>query len=218
MIKNLLSNIKFKCQKGCDQEIPYLELESHYEDNCPNIIVDYKKKYFEMKNKYLELLKKYNELENEFNKNKNPINNHLSNNYKSQYHSHILKDEISNNNWICDICDSLIKDKTENSYRCDECDFDLCKKCKILEDSGYKYKNIFLSKTHSHLLKEKNPKSSSLFERFWTCDICGKKFKIKEEVGRFRCEKCNYDICDNCKIKEESSVNRLNAQLNNMQI
>ena len=219
LIKNILSNIKFKCQNGCNQEIPYLELENHYEENCPNIKVDYKQKYYEMKNKYLELLKKYNELENEFIKYKNnSSNNHIGNDYKSQYHNHILKNKIMNKQCVCDVCDCVIRDKEEKTYRCDECDFDVCEKCKILEDSGYKYKNLFLSKKHSHLLKEIDAKSVSIFKYFWTCDVCGNKFKGKQEVRRFRCNPCDYDICDSCKIKEENAVNHLNIQLNNMHI
>ena len=63
MIKNILSNVKFKCKNGCKQEIPYLELENHYKEKCRNNKTDYKQKYFEYKNKYLDLLKKNIELE-----------------------------------------------------------------------------------------------------------------------------------------------------------
>ena len=54
MLNNILSNIKLKC-KQYDAEIPYLELQKHYENNCSSI--NYKEKYLQYKNKYEELLK-----------------------------------------------------------------------------------------------------------------------------------------------------------------
>ena len=41
--------------------------------------------------------------------------------------------------------------------------------------------------------------------------ICKQSF-AKKSVKRFRCEKCDSDICNNCKIKEEvsSSLEGLN--------
>ncbi len=49
LIKNILSNIKFKCKNGCNEEIPYLELENHYEDKYPNLIIDYKQNIMNIK-------------------------------------------------------------------------------------------------------------------------------------------------------------------------
>ena len=217
-IKNLLSNIKLKCQNGCNQEIPYLEIENHYEENCPNIKIDYKKKYFELKNKYLDIIKKNYELENQFISYKHVNINYINNNFKSIYHSHILvENTYSESNWTCDICNNYYKAKTEKGFRCNNCDFDICIKCRILEDSGYKFNNVFLSKTHKHLLKEKISSSSSP-EPHWICDICNNKFSSKEVIKRFRCEKCDYDICDNCRIHEDNNINQLNNQMDNMHI
>ena len=69
---------------------------------------------------------------------------------------------------VCDICNGEYKEKTEKRFRCEICDFDVCIKCKILEESGYKFNNVFLSKNHQHLLNLGN--SSGLFG--WNCDIC----------------------------------------------
>ena len=214
LIKSILSNIKFKCKNGCNEEIPYLELENHYEENCPNIIKDYKQKYFELQKKYLDILKKNKELEFQLNK-----NNHLNNNtFKSIYHSDILYDKTnSNSDWNCDICDSSYNAKTEKRFRCENCDFDICMKCKILEEYGYKFNNVFLSKNHKHLLKKCN-KPSSLFSRFWSCDKCDIKVKIDGYIERFRCNLCDYDICNNCKNDEENNLNQLNDEMNNMHI
>lgn len=212
LIKDILSNLKFKCKNGCNQEIPYFELEDHYEEKCPNLKIDYKLKYLEYKNKCMDLLKKNLELENQLNKyrNQNNINN---NSFKSAYHKDILYDKTyADNNWICDICNGEYKEKTEKRFRCEICDFDVCIKCKILEESGYKFNNVFLSKNHQHLLNLGN--SSGLFG--WNCDICG-QHKSKKESS-YRCKHCNYDICENCKINEENDINLLNSQLNNMQI
>ena len=43
MVKNILSNLKFKCKNGCDIQIPYNDLREHYEEKCP--ILDFKPKY-----------------------------------------------------------------------------------------------------------------------------------------------------------------------------
>ena len=182
------------------------------------MIIDYKQKYFELKTKYLDILKKNNELEKSLNNNNihSNINNNINNNFKSIYHSHILYDDTNNiTNWKCDICESSYKAKTEKRFRCQNCDFDICIKCKILEESGYKFNNVFLSIKHNHLLKKKNSKSS-LFSRYWFCDVCNKQGKNNEK--RFRCDLCDYDICDDCKNNEENNINQLNAELNNMHI
>ena len=218
LIKNILSNIKFKCQNGCNQEIPYLELEDHYAEKCPNLITDYKEKYFELKNKYLDLEKKYNELEKQLNNYKHVNINNINNNFKSIYHRHNLIDYTNDDSsWSCDICENDYKAKTERRFRCDNCDFDICIKCRILEDSGYKF-NVYLSNYHPHLLKEKNSNLSSIFVRNWKCEVCKKTYNVKENKKRFGCEKCKYNICDDCKIKEDNMINQLNFEMNNMNI
>jgi len=59
MFKNLLEKVKFKCEKGCDQEIPYGDLEQHYNETCPKLVIDFKAKYFEYKKKYQILEEKF---------------------------------------------------------------------------------------------------------------------------------------------------------------
>ena len=208
MIKNILSNLKFKCKNGCNEEIPYLELENHYNEKCRNNKIDYKQKFFEYKNKYLELLNKNMELENQLKqyKNQNKNNIYLSNDFKSKYHSHILYDQTNmDNDWICKICSKDYESKTEKRFRCDSCDFDICLRCKILEESGYIFQDIFISKNHQHLLKKNL--NTELFG--WKCDICKAHFMKKKdtkEVKRFRCQDCNFDICGNCKNNEENEI------------
>ena len=212
-INNILSNLTFKCQNGCNEIIPYSELEKHYNDKCPKLNVDYKSKYIEYKNKYDILLKKYNELEKQFNEYKSNKDNSSANSgvrkynfmtetFQSKYHLHELKDATNDeNDWICDLCKTEYNKKTEGRYRCKKCDFDICVKCKIIEESGYKFGHIFMSKFHTHILQDKTFDDSN-----WMCNECRKNYP-KKSIKRFCCQKCNYDLCNNCKIKEELTNN-----------
>ena len=225
LIQNILSNLTFKCKNNCNEEIPYLELENHYNDKCPNIIIDYKQKYLEYKAKYLDAMKKNIELENELKqyKSNNAINtnninnihnNFITNSYKSIYHCHSL--DYKNNctgKWICDIGENSYL-KNEIRFGCNNCDFDICLKCKILEQVGYKFNNIILSKSHQHLLYQ-NKMYSNLS---WTCGICKKHFQFYEKGKVYGCQQCNYEICESCKINEDNEVNELNIQFNEMNI
>ena len=57
MVKNILSNLKFKCKNGCDIQIPYNDLREHYEEKCPKL---------DFKPKYESLLSQFNKLKIEF--------------------------------------------------------------------------------------------------------------------------------------------------------
>lgn len=56
MMKNLLSILKFRCEKGCSKEIKYDELMKHYEFQCEKI--DFQKRH-------VELIEDLEQLENE---------------------------------------------------------------------------------------------------------------------------------------------------------
>ena len=214
-IKNILENLKFKCKNGCKTEISYIDLEEHYQEKCPNTKIDFREKYYKYKKKYEELLKKYNDLENKIHNKK--INGNIginnqnlvrSNIFKTKYHIHCLYDKTDHDtDWICDICKNEYNKKTEGRFRCQNCDFDICLKCRILEESEYKFSNIFLSKFHIHLLKD-----STFLENDWICNVCKQNFKQKT-IKRYRCEKCHFDICNDCKINEE-----LTSGLDNLSI
>ena len=213
LIKNLLSNLRFKCQNKCNLEIPYLDLQDHYREKCSNIKIDYKEKYLEYKKKYEELLEKYKELEIKSNSNKlrgRPVDNNitqnqkeiqrvdLKNGFKSKFHAHYLKNSTNiEGDWICNLCKNEYSENTEGRYQCSDCDFDACLKCILLESTGYIFNNIFLSKYHEHLLED-----STFEDDNWICSICKKSFAKKSEK-RFRCENCDFDFCNNCKNKEE---------------
>lgn len=209
MINNILSNLQFKCKNGCDIKIPYLQLEEHYNEKCPKL--DYKKKYFEYKNKYTELLKKYNELEKKLNDKKlgaPPHNPSISNSFKSKFDNHILEDATNDkSDWICNICFRKYNKKTEGRYRCNNCKFNICLKCKILEENGYIFNNIFKSNSHKHILRD-----MTFADHDWKCDQCSKLYNKKTE-RRFRCDNCDYDLCNDCKKKQE-----LNNNFNNLSL
>ena len=184
--KNRINSCPFKCLN------PSFEIINIFKFNRYN------------KEKYLEnicLLKRYKELEIKLNINENN-SKHLTNCFKSIYHSHYLYNSVSKHfGWICDICEKKFEIKTKGRYRCKKCDFDICSKCRILEESGYIFNNIFLSKSHEHLLRDETFKETN-----WICDVCDKRYEMKT-IKRYRCENCDYDICYSCKIKEIKNTN-----------
>lgn len=109
-----------------------------------------------------------------------------------------------------------------NHFSCLKCDFNLCEKCmryyyesntnsnlielsienKKTEKSIYDLNQLYLSKVHKHLLKYLGVTDSE-----WFCD--GRKLENKcysgttdigqnQNIPRFRCEKCDFDLCLNC--------------------
>lgn len=171
---------------------------------CNNGSIDlfssYKKNYLKNSN----ILKRYKEIENKIiiNDYKHKNINHLSYNFNSFYHPHCLYNMVLNyDGWICDICGEEFEVKTNGRYRCHECDFDICVKCRIMEESGHTFDNIFLSKYHKHLLQDE-----TMRENNWICDICDIKYEMKT-IKRYRCERCDFDICHKCKTKEIENTN-----------
>ena len=230
LIKSLLSNLKFKCKNGCNEEIPYLDLEVHYNEKCQKLEedkskneIDYKLKYLEYKNKYYDLLKINLELEkklNEYKKNSNNLglsnsnimNNNIINNnkeFKSEFHTHILYEKVDPDSmWICDLCQDKYKFTKDKRFTCEACKFDVCLKCKILEQGGYKFKDIYFSNKHPHILRVPSGYQNIFCD--WFCDICNDKFSA-ENRKRFRCQKCDFDICESC-AEEEEDINKLSYQ------
>ena len=194
-------NNKNSCPFGCINP-SFKEIINKEKHNNP-----YLKYFLNNKNKYIKnakVLKKYNELKNKININDfNDINlHHLSYNFKSIYHSHCLYNMvIEDEGWICDVCDNKFEPKTNGRYRCNRCDFDICLNCRILEESGYKCDSIFLSRYHQHLLKDATLKESN-----WICDVCDLRYGMKT-IKRFRCDRCDFDICYNCKVKDIKNTN-----------
>ena len=154
------------------------------------------------------------------------IKNDLSNNrnfyilnkkYFTLVHKHPLKfiDKKKDNNWACDgrnlneKCFSGItsfgQSKNIPRFRCENCDFDLCENCMnhYKEKFYYQINQFYKISVHKHPLKylEKTRDND------WACD--GRKlndgclsgttdFKQTKGFERFRCEKCDFDLCKNC--------------------
>ena len=137
--------------------------------------------------------------------------------YSTQAHKHplVFLDKTQDNDWACD--GSKFKEKCFSGitgfgqskgiprFRCEKCDFDLCENCfnhynfKIQYELNQSYKiNIhrhpltFLGKTR---------------DDGWACDGIKLKqkcysditdFEQSKGIPRFRCEKCDFDLCENC--------------------
>ena len=202
-IKNNRNNTKcpFKCINPSYKNIN--SLKSYIFSNFSTLNTKKTKKYNTKDNfEKICLLKRYKEFESNFIKNNNRDVTFLNNNFKSEYHRHCLYNSVLDHyGWICDICNTEFEVKSKGRYRCEYCDFDICVKCKILEESGYQFDNIFLSKYHEHLLRDE-----TLRENNWICDVCDKRFEMKT-MKRYRCEECDFDICYNCKINEIKRIN-----------
>ena len=137
--------------------------------------------------------------------------------YKSTTHEHPLKflDTTMDNGWGCDgrklpnKCFSGITDFKQTKgiprFRCEKCDFDLCENCfnhyniKLQYELNKSYK----TNIHSHPLTFLDKTR----DNGWACD--GRKLKLKcfsglkdfsqtKGIPRFRCDKCDFDLCKNC--------------------
>lgn len=136
-------------------------------------------------------------------------------------------DTTMDNNWSCDGrllpngCLSGItgfrQTKNMKRFRCVQCDYDLCEKCmnyyydnkyvikndESKDRSLYMFKKSYYSQAHTHplIFLDKSEDNG------WACNgkdlingcfsgITG--FNQSEGIPRFRCEKCDFDLCENC--------------------
>ena len=131
------------------------------------------------------------------------------------------------NGWYCDAknliggCVSGLNEfnisKNFKRFRCMQCDYDLCEKCMIkfydnkwiIKNNNsnnrylYLFKKTYYSTVHEHPLVFLDKS----FENGWECDgrsLTGKclsgitGFNQTHGIPRFRCEKCDFDLCENC--------------------
>ena len=150
--------------------------------------------------------------------------------YLCKEHKHLLKYlGVTESDWACDgrklekKCLSEITDYGQSSniprFRCDKCDFDLCLKCMdnyIIKSEPHIVNKEYISPKHKHPLVY-----MGLNKDKWRCDRRGMfydcfsdltKIEEHENVPRFRCEQCDFDLCINCfdyyaAVKEEESCN-----------
>ena len=136
--------------------------------------------------------------------------------YYSQAHEHplIFLDKSEENGWACDgknlinKCFSGITDFNQSKgiprFRCQKCDFDLCENCMnyYRKKKFYEINKAYKVSCHSHPLVYMGKVNNG-----WGCD--GRKLEERCFSGtndfyqtngfeRFRCEKCDFDLCGNC--------------------
>jgi len=98
-------------------------------------------------------------------------------------------------------------------YRCEKCNYDLCEKCLAASITGVpqtlssesKDENIQTTWHDHHLFR-------SYVESGWQCDGRRKpggchrgEFEKMLGIPRYRCERCDYDLCDKCVETAQSS-------------
>jgi len=157
-------------------------------------------------------------------KNPEPWNFQIYNYYKSRYHEHHLKylDTTMDNGWTCSnkssSCELNDENKSKNVKRfiCMQCDYNLCIKCmmksydkddnKIISSNSsklYLLNKTYYCKIHDHPLTFLDKSKDD----GWACG--GRNLENKcfsgitnyaqtKGMPRFRCEKCDFDLCENC--------------------
>lgn len=179
LAQRILNIIKIKCKNGCNEEISYGDIVTHYDEKCPKI--DFRSKYFELKNKYEELLKikksnsknSYNIINN--NNNKEDEEDLKENqemipgfNFLSKHHKHKLGFVTTNREgWKCNVCNTSLSSQVK-SYYCTWCDYDLCQDCVLKErkEKGEKVGdgNVNINNNVNDLFI--NPKNQGMFDNY----------------------------------------------------
>ena len=106
------------------------------------------------------------------------------------YHKHYLKENTSNNNFICSICYN-----NQNNKRCvcEECkNFNICEICKN------NYQTFINSKIDLPIFHQHSLFNFTFRKTNWRCNICKSQFNVNQ-ISRFRCHICDFDVCNNCK-------------------
>lgn len=133
--------------------------------------------------------------------------------YKFSYHNHPLiycrssryNDKL--NFWNCNICHLNFTNRIWSFY-CTYCDFDLCLICAKNLVPQEDLLNVWGIKINEHehtliyLINNKN----------WSCDKCSTSFN--SNTGKFYCSLCDYNMCNNCKVKVNSENKNMNLNLN----
>jgi E3 ubiquitin-protein ligase Mdm2 len=83
-------------------------------------------------------------------------------------------------------------------FRCEECDFDLCELC--LDMRSPTLGTLIKYDSHVHPLQCTAREDSSAMN----CSECMYSYQTEKyrKVNRYRCDMCNYNICEKCLLKE----------------
>ena len=142
----------------------------------------------------------------------------LGKSYYSQVHKHplVFLDKTQDNGWACNAKDLINKcfsgitffnqSNGIPRFRCEKCDFDLCENCMnyYRTKKFYEINRAYKVSCHSHALVYLGKSDGS---DGWKCDGVNLKerclsgitdFDQSKGFERFRCEKCDFDLCRNC--------------------
>jgi len=131
-------------------------------------------------------------------------NNRSDNEYLHPMHNHPLYFTRNNTPWQCDglrkKSGGCPKNNTVFSprFRCENCDFDLCDLC--LDMKSPTYGTLIKYHKHPHPLQCTAREDSSTMN----CSECLYSYQTGNlrRVYRFRCDMCNYNLCEKCLLKE----------------
>ena len=209
IVYRLLINLVVKCQKeNCNWKGTWNELGNHLIKTHNEDINKIKINNIDINNNIIK------DNKNQLNENIEENGYELNQLYLTKVHKHMLKYlGLSNINWLCDGKDLKSKsfsgitdfDQAENipRFQCIKCNYDLCLKCMnqyIIKSKQYQIDQTYLCYAHKHLMVYKGITS----DLRWKCDG-SKCFSDKNDfnnkndtIPRFRCDKCDYDLCLNC--------------------
>ena len=171
------------------------------ENNNNRLIIDVEAKRFQLSEEIGE-----NELVNLNQRREGPFSGQI----QKPSHSHYLTECITpyRQSWRCDHCDRPFK-KTDNSFYCSLCDFDFCNNnCTKPNNSSkegklrrpkYNPRIHFNTSQHQHYLI-----CMKLINRnnHLKCFSCLKNIPAQDKL--FYCTKCDFRLCQRCKIIEEN--------------
>ena len=98
---------------------------------------------------------------------------------------------------VCNICGRRYS-MIEGSWRCLQCDFDVCRSCKsIVPSQSLKYKSCM--NKHPLVLSNYNGVSADrpYFDGYYICNLCLHKNPCDE--GRYFCAYCLINVCKDCQ-------------------
>ena len=176
-------------------------------------------------NEYYEHLKNAHNIEINFNNNYYELYKYYKS--TTHVHPLKFLDTTMDNGWYCENkyspskclgeIDDFEKSKNQKRFRCMQCDYDLCEKCmnknydpKYIiknDDSGnrslYLLNKTYLSQIHEHplIFLDKTEDTGWICKGNDLVNGCYSGISSPNKssgIPRFRCQKCNFNLCENC--------------------
>jgi len=137
--------------------------------------------------------------------NKTCLNNHLLH-FSRSHHDYL------ENKYRCSECGKSNYPLDMGRYFCWECDYNLCWKCLIPEKE---YLSIVSRCPRNHELNwDKGDFTNN--DLFWNCAACNERGE--KQIKRWKCNSCNFNLCNSCKGIDEAFVNASNSQISEIEI